>query len=42
MAYKKICQELEEVQKDLHLAHEQAEAAKRLANQERQHAEESA
>ena len=35
LAYKKIRQELEETQKDLRLAHEQAKAAKRLANQER-------
>ena len=41
-AYKKICQELEGVQKDLRLVQEQVEAAKRLANQEHQRAEESA
>ena len=41
LAYKKTCQELEEIQ-NLRLAHEKAEAAKLLANQERQRAEESA
>ena len=42
LAYQKIRQELEETQKSLRLVVEQAEAAERLADRERQRAEESA
>ena len=42
LAYKKIRQELEEAQKGLRVALEQAEATERLANRERPRAEESA
>ena len=42
LAYKKVCQELEGVQKDLFLAQEQVEAAKLQANEELKRADESA
>ena len=42
LAYQKVYQELEETQKSLRLVVEQAEAAERLADRERQSAEESA